>query len=194
MGMRHGWHGLAALGLAAALSTSGFAGDDLGIDLFQLPKPVQKTARAQIGDGNVVKIRKEAGNGKPVFAIDCEKGEKKWHLAISSDGTLLVRGEEITLAALPTRARQAVLERSRAGKVESLAKVIEDGQESYEAAIVIDGRERTLIFAADGELLDTLVPENPPEQKETPPPPKIPIPTGQPRSVIPRLPSPGSAP
>ena len=114
-------------------------------DVSKLPKAVQKTVKEQVADGKIVKIQKENTDGKIAYGVECAKGEKKWQIEVAPDGRLLLRAEEMNPANLSAAVQKTVEQSAAKGKIESIAKVTENGQSYYEAAVTFNGLEKTFI-------------------------------------------------
>jgi uncharacterized membrane protein YkoI len=142
-------------------ATSCFAAGDKPIELTQLPRAVQRTVKEQLAGGSIAKIHKRKSRGRVVFGVECAKGEKKWQVEVAPDGKLLLRADETALSDTPAAVQKTIRENAGKGKIESIESVAEAGQQSYEAAVVVDGQARTLIVAADGKLLDIEMGEEP---------------------------------
>jgi uncharacterized membrane protein YkoI len=153
---------LATLILAVGLATSSHAKSDEVSDVSKLPKAVQKTVKEQVADGKIVKIQKENTDGKIAYGVECAKGEKKWQIEVAPDGRLLLRAEEMNSTDLSAAVQKTIQQSATNGKIESIAKVTENGQSYYEAAVTFNGLEKTFIVGVDGKLIDTQMPDNEP--------------------------------
>jgi uncharacterized membrane protein YkoI len=158
---------LATLILVAGLATSSHAKSDEISDVSKLPKVVQKTVKEQVADGKILKIQKETVDRRVAYGVTCAKDERKWQIEVASDGKLLLRAEEMTLTNLSAAVQKTVEQSAAKGKIESIAKVTENGQSYYEAAVTLNGLEKTFIVDVDGKLLDTQMPDNEPRLPET---------------------------
>jgi uncharacterized membrane protein YkoI len=150
----------AALIVVLGLATSSHAKSDEVFDVSKLPKAVQKTIKEQVADGKIVRMRKENAQGQIAYGVECANGEKKWQIEVAPDGKLLLRAEEMKLTDLSTAAQKTIQQSATNGRIESIAKVTEDGQSYYEAAVTFNGQEKTFIVGVGGKLLDTQIPEN----------------------------------
>jgi len=159
---------LATLVLAAGVATSSHAKSDEVYDVSKLPKAVQKTVKEQVGDGKIVKMRKETVDRRIAYGVECAKDGRKWQIEVAPDGKLLLRAEEMTLTNLSAAVQRTIQQNAAKGKIESIADVTEDGQSYYEAAVSFNGQEKTFIIGTDGKLIDTQIPDNqarPPESR-----------------------------
>ncbi|HXI84679.1 MAG TPA: hypothetical protein VNL17_11395 [Verrucomicrobiae bacterium] len=157
---------LAPFILAMGLVTSSHAKSDEVFDVTKLPKAVQKTVKEQVGDGKIVKMRKETVDRRIAYGVECAKGERKWQIEVAPDGKLLLRAEEMALTNLSAAVQKTIQQNAAKGRIESIADVTEDGQSYYEAAVSFNGQEKTFIIGTDGKLIDTQIPDNqarPPE-------------------------------
>ncbi len=150
----------AALLVALGLVTNSRAKSDEVFDVTKLPKAVQKTVKEQVADGKIVRMRIERAGGKIAYGVECSKGDKKWQVEIAPDGKLLLRAEEVKLTDLSAEAQKTVQLNATNGRIESITRVVEDGQAYYEAAVTFNGQEKTFIVGIEGKLLDTQIPEN----------------------------------
>src|SRR5260221_14002909 len=91
---------LAPLIVAMGVATSSHAKSDEVYDVAKLPKAVQKTVKEQVGDGKIVKMRKETVDRRIAYGVECAKGERKWQIEVAPDGKLLLRAEEMVLTNL----------------------------------------------------------------------------------------------
>ena len=149
--------GLVASIIAVGCAISTRTGSIEVPDLAHLPQPVQKTAREQIAGGTIVRIMRQGAGGVAMYRIECTKAEGKWQFGIAPDGKLLVSSEEVKLAEAPVAVQRTIQRNASNAQIESIMKVTEGSQESYEAAITVNGQERTLIMAPDGSLFDIQV-------------------------------------
>jgi len=151
---------LVLLILAMGLATSSYAKSDEIYDVSKLPKAVQKTVREQVGDGKIVKMRKETVDRRIAYGVECAKDGKKWQIEVAPDGKLLLRAAEVALTNLSAAVQKTIQQNAAKGKIESIADVTEDGQSYYEAAVSFNGQEKTFIIDTDGKLIDTQIPDN----------------------------------
>ncbi len=61
----------------------------------------------------------------------------------------------IALKDAPAAVQKAVADQLKSGRLNALSVETEDGKTEYEAALTVDGREKTVVFDPAGKLLET---------------------------------------
>ena len=140
--------GLAALGNAPAQEKKG-----QGLQLKDLPAPVQKTVQDNLHGGTIKNIGKEKEDGVNQYEIETALNGNSRDFNVDSNGKLLVVEEQTTLEAIPAAARAAILKKVAGGKLVLVETFAKPGQPVlYEAAYTDkSGKHQEMLVNASGE-------------------------------------------
>ena len=104
---------------------------------------------------------------KRVYEVELEQSDQEVELTISPDGKIIEKESEVTMDDLPPAVKAAIAKASKGGQVKEIEqettyyvvtlKKLETPLVTYEAEIIIDGKESEIKFASDGKLLSKKV-------------------------------------
>ena len=123
-----------------------------GLQLKDLPAPVQQTINANLQGGQIKRIAKEKEDGIEQYEVETMTNGKSRDLNVDVKGNLLVIESATTIDAIPAAARDSILKKTAGGKVVSVETFTKTGQaEMYEAAYVDkNGKKHEMLVKADG--------------------------------------------
>ena len=125
-------------------------------DEVEPPEAVEQTFQAEHPTATGVAWTKEEGGYEASFT---ESGMAQ-SVVYAASGAAGAVETEIPVADLPA-AVTAALARDYAGQtVSEAARIVENGQTTYESEITVDGTMQDLIFHEDGTLVETIPAEN----------------------------------
>jgi hypothetical protein len=132
------------------------ADDERGeADQVAPPTAVADAFRAAHGDAAGVEWTMEEGGYEASFT----EGGNDMSIVYAADGTPGAVETEIAVADLPAAVTTA-LARDHAGHpVTEAARIVTDGQTTYEAEVSMDGTTKDLIYREDGTLVETAAAE-----------------------------------
>ncbi len=149
--------------------------DEEEVSIKDVPKAVRATILKHARKGKVEEITKETEDGKVIYDVEIEVGDKEYELEIAANGKLLEKEldedaddddddgddedededeEEVSIKDVPKAVRATILKHARKGKVEEITKETEDGKVIYDVEIEVGDKEYELEIAADGKLLE----------------------------------------
>lgn len=123
------------------------------MDLGKIPDVVQKSLKEKVGESKVEQVTKKTEDGEVSYQADVTKGNRNFSLDFNSEGKFLRISEDMELAEIPAAVQKRIKGELGAAKIESIGKVVEDGETSFEVEIFHDGKTSELSIAPDGELL-----------------------------------------
>jgi hypothetical protein len=136
---------LLALPLAFVLAAA-------GLELKNLPAPVQKTVQDTLKGGQIKSISKESEHGVTQYEVETMLNGKHRDFNVDTKGKLIVVEEEVDIASIPAAARAAIEKKAAGGKVRMLETVDKgDGVILYEASYTSKvGKKAAVLVKADG--------------------------------------------
>jgi uncharacterized membrane protein YkoI len=143
--------GLLALG-ALSLCNVTMAAPGWERMLSRQPAPVQKTIRAQLGDGRLRTIDKDDDDGDITYDVEIVRQGKTRSFIVSDDGELL--SVEVFLEELPPTIQQAIKTRVGSATLSEIDKSDSDGEISYDVEIIASNKSRTFTVDGAGKLTD----------------------------------------
>ncbi|HEY2084381.1 MAG TPA: hypothetical protein VGI88_16490, partial [Verrucomicrobiae bacterium] len=120
--------------------------------LARQPAPVQKTIRAQLGDGRLRSIDKDDDNGDITYDVEIVRQGKTRSFMVSDDGELL--SVEVFLEELPATVQQAIKTHAGSATLAEIDKSESDGEISYDVEIIAGNKSRTFTVDGAGKLTD----------------------------------------
>lgn len=129
----------------------------LDVSLDETPPPVRKTALAQSATGRFTSVEKELEGGDTYydFFVTGPDGLER-NFTVASDGTL--SSMEVGLAEIPDSARKTVASQVADGKLESIEKVIDGKDITYEVEMTSKaGANGGFVVIDNGNLLNIQV-------------------------------------
>jgi uncharacterized membrane protein YkoI len=135
----------------AVLSLSVLAATAAGLQLKNLPAPVQKTVQESLKGGEIKNISKETEKGVTQYEIETMLNGKHRDFNVDAKGKLLVIEEETDIATIPAPARAAIEKKSAGGKIGMVELFMRGGETLYEAAYTSKGgKKHEVLVKADG--------------------------------------------
>lgn len=120
--------------------------------LARQPPPVQKTIRAQLGDGRLRAIDKDDDNGDITYDVEIVRQGKTRSFMVADDGELL--SAEVFLEELPATVQQAIKTRTGSATLAEIDKSDSGGEISYDVEIIAANKSRTFTVDGAGKLTD----------------------------------------
>src|SRR6516165_4249081 len=102
---------------SAILSLSAVAATAAGLQLKNLPAPVQKTVQENLKGGEIKNISKETEKGVTQYEVETMLNGKHRDFNVDAKGKLLVVEEETDLASIPAPAKAAIEKKVAGGKI-----------------------------------------------------------------------------
>jgi hypothetical protein len=123
-----------------------------GLQLTDLPAPVQKTVQANLNGGEIKNIAKEKEDGVEQYEVETVLNGKARDFDVDTKGALLGIEEETTIDAIPAAAKDRILKKVGGGKVGRIESVSKPGQPMmYEAAYTDkNGKKHEVLVKTDG--------------------------------------------
>lgn len=166
----------AVLGCAVVATTAAFtlvaaAEEEVKVNFADTPAAVQKALREAAPDAKIDQVEKETENGRAVYEAEVVIDGKKYEVEVDEDGKVLGKepadaedkedaddGEgsevEVKLADVPAAVRKTLQEQAKGATIDTVEKQIgKDGKTTYEADVVIGGKEHEVKVAEDGKLI-----------------------------------------
>ena len=139
-------------GLTAAALAMAFDGDGFAEKFQKLPKAVQATANAHMGEAIPVGVASSQHGEGWDYQINTRLNGRRHNLVIDEKGRLLAVKDEMDAAALPAAAISGLKEQAGSAKIVRVEKVTEGAAVSY-GAITKDDAQGTVLeirVGADG--------------------------------------------
>jgi uncharacterized membrane protein YkoI len=121
-------------------------------ELSHLPPAVQKTIRAQIGDGKLDSIDKDPEDGEMIYDVEMVRDGTERGFTVDAKGKLI--DEEVFLSELPAVVQQTIKKQVGNGTLSEIDKSVEDGETSYDVEMTSGGITRSFTSGTQGELFD----------------------------------------
>ncbi len=139
----------------------------------ELPPAVQKTARAQAPNDEIVSVSKTTENGVDAYKIEYREGDKTPQVLISADGRLISSdfpkqpgtiGRLLTptgaagtpLSSLPLQVQQTIKAHAPNAPIASISRHDDNGRTIYEVEFQDSGKNPSIKVAEDGTLVQSL--------------------------------------
>jgi len=128
-------------------------GELLSVEVFlaELSHSVQQAIRAHVGKGVLNDISKITENGVVTYEVEMTKQGKTRSFTLAADGKL--QEMQLFIEETPPAVRKAIQKEMRGGKCGEIYRITEDGEASYDAEIIANGKSRRLTFDAGGALV-----------------------------------------
>jgi uncharacterized membrane protein YkoI len=120
--------------------------------LARQPASVQKTIRAQVGDGRLRSINKEDDDGDITYDVEMVRGGRTRSFTVGTDGELL--DTEVFLEELPAALQQAIKRKIGSATLGEIDKSGEDDETNYNVEMIGGGKTRSFTLDAAGKLTD----------------------------------------
>ena len=121
----------------------------------ELPPSVKKTVQSNLNGRTVGHVDRVDDDGEISYEIETKAPDGNLGLTLAPDGTLI--SAETTLNALPASVKAAVTTAVGKGKLNGIARMLDDGETTYVAGIVTNGEEQEFTFDENGTLLNVSV-------------------------------------
>jgi uncharacterized membrane protein YkoI len=138
--------------LLVSLPAADAAGKNAANRLAQLPKPVQDTIRAQLGQGKLDGVTRSSEDGDTIYDVEMTRDGKVRGFTVRADGELLAM--EVFLAETPAAVQKVIQQQQGPGKLEGIDRTTVKGRIQYEASVVRDRKPRDFTVSYEGELLE----------------------------------------
>lgn len=127
-----------------------FLDEELTVSFAELPAVVQKTVRAEVGQGQIYSLGKMLESGVISFNVFASKDGRPLEFSVATNGDL----EELEMVGsdLPEPAQKTIQQHIGNGRIVRATKNSEDGDVYYAVELNTGGKLRTLNIAEDGEL------------------------------------------
>jgi hypothetical protein len=142
-------------------------------DFNSLPRPVQKTFRAQAPNGEIAKISKITTNGMEAFEVQFRERDRNPTIIVGTNGTRLSSelGEAAgtiprtltptgatgtPFSALPEAAQKTILAQAPNAQIDSISRQEVNGRVVCEVKFKEEGKNPTIKVAEDGTLVQNL--------------------------------------
>jgi hypothetical protein len=133
-----------------ALLLAGGAIAESKVKMENLPPAVQKAAREQSKNAELVGLSKEVEGGKTVYEVETKVNGKTRDLLLDQGGAVIEIEEEVDLNSLPVAAKQAIEQKIAGNKLKKVEAVTKGSSVSYEASYT--GKlGKTLEFAVNAD-------------------------------------------
>ncbi|HZL42496.1 MAG TPA: hypothetical protein VFD66_04375 [Verrucomicrobiae bacterium] len=140
------------------LASAAFARDDSKVvPLSDTPVAVQKAIRAQAADGTLGEIDRVMDDGGTLYDVELTARDGSGRdFTVDENGKLV--SIEVLLAETPAPVQKAAKILIGEGKLESVDKLLEDAEVTYDFEVITNGHEeKGFTLAADGTLLSAEV-------------------------------------
>jgi uncharacterized membrane protein YkoI len=126
---------------------------DVTVKLSDAPAAVQRIVQAQVADGTMGDITKDADDEETVFDVDLTaKDGSDRDFSVAQDGTLL--STEVNLNETPDDAQKAIQSELAGGTLDSIDKNLADFNLSFDVeGTGKDGKDKNFTVADDGTIL-----------------------------------------
>jgi uncharacterized membrane protein YkoI len=139
-----------------------------------LPPPVQKTARVQAPDAEIVDVSKTTENGREGYEVTFQgQGSSNPKVFVAPDGTLLSSDFAKTpglvdklltptgatgtpFSSLPEPVQKTIQAQAPKGQVANISRTTENGRVIYKVEVKDQGNDQTIEVAQDGTLVQNL--------------------------------------
>lgn len=155
---------------ANAAPNAGLSRNDLLQYQFnELPRSVQDTVRAHIGNSRLIDIDRESWNGKPVYEVEFLRNGRQEQLLVAHDGTLVQEpndqiisrapasprpeSRKLTMNQLPIDVQNTIRAHAGRSQIEDIDMRTDGGENVYQAAYKRNGVHTELLVAQDGTVL-----------------------------------------
>lgn len=118
--------------------------------LERQPVAVQKTIRAQLGNGRLRSVDAEEEDGEVTYDVEMVRDGRTRSISVAADGRLL--DAEVFLEELPAVVREAIKKKAGTSTLGEIDKSVSDDGASYDVEIIGGGKTRTLTIDQEGKL------------------------------------------
>ncbi len=136
------------------------------VELAEAPEAVRKTIQARAAGASVEEVHRTLEDDEVVYVVDTAKDGKKHTFSVEADGSFL--SATVALSETPEPVQKSIRAQLAAGKLSEINRLEDDGEITFEAKVIQNGKKRALEIAVDGKIVSRQVflPEVPaPAQK-----------------------------
>jgi len=119
--------------------------------LSRLPPAVRQTIRAQLGNGRLNSIEKDAEDGDLTCDVEMTRDGRQRDFTVGAAGELI--DQQVFLPELPSATQKCLQAQAGGGTLDDIYKSTDDGETSYDAELTSNGRTRDVTVADDGRLM-----------------------------------------
>lgn len=168
---------LVSCGFALVLPALPALGDEVKVEIKDLPEAVRATVQARFPGAKLTKATKETEDGTTTYEVEVDdKGTEK-EVVTSAAGKLLEVETEVAVAKLPkavTAAIEAKYPGAKLDEAEEVVKVLDGGKEetSYEVAVKPAGKDakaREIRVSSEGKILEDEVEDDADDKEDDKP-------------------------
>jgi uncharacterized membrane protein YkoI len=123
----------------------------------EVPEPVKKVINSHAGNSKIGRVDKVFGNDEDI-TYEAELIKRGQHHTLTVAGDARWFSLEIPLVEAPRAVQKTIRETVGNGKIETIARTTEDGEETYEVEFTKDAAELSLTVDSNGKLLEIEVP------------------------------------
>jgi len=121
--------------------------------LDHLPDAVQKTVRAQVGQGRIRSIDTDNQDGEVTYDVEMVgRGGRPRSFTVGPEGQLL--DKEVFMNELPAALRKAIKTKAGTAVIGDIDRSYEDAESTYSIEITADGKTRSFTLDEKGKLVD----------------------------------------
>ena len=144
--------------ISAVLAIAGLAGIGIAsekkVELKDLPAAAQKTILAETSGAKIKDIIEETQKSQTIYEVETVlDGGKTRDFDVDKAGKVLEVELEVELDSIPASAKAAIQKTVGNGKITKVETISKKGKTDYEAAYMLDGKEREVLVKADGKLI-----------------------------------------
>jgi uncharacterized membrane protein YkoI len=122
------------------------------VNLEETPNAARQTIQNELGKGTLAQIDKYPSEDGATYDVEMTKNGRDRRFQVDDDGELLE--VEVFLEELPSSVRKTIQNRVSSGRLESIYKVTEDDETTYEVSMTRHRRELPFSVSLEGKLID----------------------------------------
>ncbi|MCX6899651.1 MAG: hypothetical protein NT105_13250 [Verrucomicrobia bacterium] len=126
------------------------------VHMNEVPEPVQKTIREQVGKARILDISRSELDAGQVFDVLLFKDRKRRVVSVGIDGS--VQAVQVAPAELPQPVQKTITATAGPAKVIYAGRCEEDGDVTFSVVTVDNGVKKEFLVGLSGELLATTIP------------------------------------
>ncbi len=142
------------VGIVAVATVPAFA-EEQTIPMNQVPEAVKQAILAKYPHAKFVEAEREVEDGETTYEIAVEDGDDSLEFGVSESGKILEIEKEIPVAKLPKAVAEALQARYPGLTPKTAEEVTRDETKTYEVAMMIEGKEKEVVFTPEGKVIDS---------------------------------------
>ena len=151
--MKHKISNLAVI-LGASLIVVTAAAQEKRIQKADLPTAVQKAMESETAGSTIRGYSSEVEEGQQEYEVETVKNGHSRDISFAPDGQVLEVEEQVELANLPSRVRDALHAKAGSGNITKVESITKQGKlVAYEAKVQKAGKKHEIQVGPDGEPL-----------------------------------------